>query len=149
MKTFENVFQPSLDEVFHKDFNLKNNWKQEHFKNTNPIILELGCGKGEYSVGLAEKYPGKNFIGVDIKGARIWTGARTALKEQIRNVAFIRIRIEFITSFFAADEVDEIWLTFPDPQAKKRRMRKRLSNCRFLTLYQKFLKAEGIMTGPK
>jgi len=145
MKTFKNVFQPSLEEVFDKDFRLKNNWKQEYFENEKPIILELGCGKGEYSVGLAEKFPEKNFIGVDIKGARIWTGARYALEAEIPNVAFIRTRIEFISSFFGPDEVEEIWLTFPDPQLKKRRNKKRLTASRYLNSYRKFLIDEGLI----
>jgi tRNA (guanine-N7-)-methyltransferase len=145
MKTFKNVFQPSLDEIFNKDFHLKNSWKQEHFGNENPIVLELGCGKGEYSVGLASKFPDRNFIGVDIKGARIWTGARQALSQEIPNVAFIRARIEFITSFFGPGEVDEIWLTFPDPQLKKRRNKKRLTASRFLNSYREFLADGGII----
>jgi tRNA (guanine-N7-)-methyltransferase len=145
MKTFENVFQPSLEEIFNKDFHLKNSWKQEHFGNENSIVLELGCGKGEYSVGLAAKFPERNFIGVDIKGARIWTGAKQALSREIPNVAFIRTRIEFINSFFGPEEVDEIWLTFPDPQLKKRRNKKRLTAPRFLNSYRAFLRAGGII----
>jgi tRNA (guanine-N7-)-methyltransferase len=145
MKTFDNVFQPTTEQVFQKDFGLKGRWASRHFRNGHPIILELGCGKGEYSVGLAERFPGINFIGMDIKGARIWTGARKAYLEKIPNVAFIRTRIEFVTSFFGPDEVDEIWLTFPDPQLKKRRNKKRLTAARFLNLYRKFLKDNGII----
>jgi len=143
MKTFNNVFQPGFDEVFQKDFRLKGLWNKLYFKNTNPIILELGCGKGEYTIGLARAYPQYNFIGVDVKGARIWTGAKVALREGISNVAFIRSRIEFIESFFGKDEIDEIWITFPDPQLKKRRNKKRLTGSRFLSMYRNFLKKTG------
>ena len=145
MKTFSNVFQPSFDEVFKKDFKLKGKWADKHFKNDHPIVLELGCGKGEYTVGLAGLFPGKNFIGVDIKGARIWKGAKHAYLEKIPNVAFIRTRIEFINSFFGKDEVEEIWLTFPDPQLKQRRIKKRLTAARFLNSYREFLKDRGIL----
>lgn len=143
MKTFQNVFQPSFGEVFNKDFHLKGKWAAGHFRNSHPIILELGCGKGEYTVGLATVFPEKNFIGVDIKGARIWTGAKKAQEEKMTNVAFIRTRIEFINSFFGQDEVDEIWLTFPDPQLKKRRNKKRLTAPRFLNSYRGFLRDHG------
>lgn len=143
MKTFNNVFQPEFEQVFNKDFILKGHWASRHFKNKHPIILELGCGKGEYTIGLAERSPDINFIGIDIKGARIWTGARKARLENIPNVAFIRTRIEFVQSFFGPGEVDEIWLTFPDPQLKKRRNKKRLTAARFLNLYRGFLKDNG------
>jgi tRNA (guanine-N7-)-methyltransferase len=145
METFDNVFQPSFEEVFKKNFKLKGRWAGEHFGNDHPIVLELGCGKGEYTVGLAEIYPDINFIGIDIKGARIWKGARKAHRESIPNVAFIRTRIEFISSFFGKNEVDEIWLTFPDPQLKKRRNKKRLTAPRFLNSYREFLKDGGII----
>ena len=145
MKTFDNVFQPSFKQVFQKDFKLKGQWASRYFRNENPIILELGCGKGEYTIGLAERFPDINFIGIDIKGARIWTGAKKAYLEKIPNVAFIRTRIEFINSFFSPAEVDEIWLTFPDPQLKKRRNKKRLTSARFLNLYRGFLKDRGII----
>ncbi len=145
LETFANVFQPSVEEVFRKDFKLKNKWKREYFGNDHPIILELGCGKGEYSVGLAKKFPNINFIGIDIKGARIWTGAKHAIREQISNVAFIRTRIEFINSFFAPDEVDEIWITFPDPQLKRRRNKKRLTASKFLDSYRAFLSDGGFV----
>ncbi len=145
MKTFDNVFQPDFEEVFTKDFKYKSHWASRYFKNNHPIILELGCGKGEYTIGLAERFPQVNFIGIDIKGERIWTGAKKAYLEKIPNVAFIRTRIEFINSFFGQDEVDEIWLTFPDPQLKKQRNKKRLTTARFLTLYRKFLKDNGII----
>ncbi len=145
MKTFDNVFQPAFEKVFNRDFELKGHWASRYFRNDHPIILELGCGKGEYTVGLAERFPDRNFIGMDIKGARIWTGARKAYLEKIPNVAFIRTRIEFIGSFFSQGEVDEIWLTFPDPQLKKRRHKKRLTGARFLNLYRDFLIDNGII----
>lgn len=145
MKTFDNVFQPAFEQVFHKDFEFKGQWASQYFRNKHPIILELGCGKGEYTVGLAERFPDINFIGIDIKGARIWTGARKSYLEKIVNVAFIRTRIEFINSFFSPAEVDEIWLTFPDPQLRKKRNKKRLTAARFLNLYRKFLKDNGII----
>lgn len=141
--TFTNVLQPPFEEVFKKDFWLKGKWHTEHFSNMNPISLELGCGKGEYSVGLARMFPERNFIGLDIKGSRIWKGAKTALQEGLDNVCFIRSRIDFIESFFARDEVDEIWITFPDPQLKK--PLKRLTSTRFLLRYQSFLKPGGII----
>jgi tRNA (guanine-N7-)-methyltransferase len=145
MKTFDNVFQPPFEEVFQKDFELKGKWSREHFKNGHPIILELGCGKGEYTLGLARRFPEINFIGIDIKGARIWTGAKKAHLEKINNAAFIRTRIEFVESFFGPDEVSEIWLTFPDPQLKKRRNKKRLTSARYLNSYRKFLKDNGLV----
>lgn len=145
MKTFRNVFQPVFEEVFQKDFPLKKRWARTHFGNGHPIVLELGCGKGEYTVGLARKYPDKNFIGVDIKGARIWTGAKEAHEKGIDNVAFIRTRIEFIGSFFGPSEIDEIWLTFPDPQLKKRRNKKRLTAPHFINTYGTFLKDGGLI----
>ncbi len=109
------------------------------------MILELGCGKGEYTVGLARIYPEKNFIGLDIKGARIWTGAKAAQDEGLTNVAFLRTRIDFISSFFARNEVDEIWITFPDPQEKRQRQKKRLSGAHFLNRYRAFLKDGGMV----
>jgi len=145
MKTFTNVFEPGFEEVYQKDFRLKGLWNKMFFKNAHPIIIELGCGKGEYTIGLAKEYPHCNFIGVDIKGARIWTGAKMALGEKISNVGFVRSRIEFIESFFGKDEVDEIWITFPDPQLKKRRNKKRLTGSRFLALYRNFLKKDGLI----
>jgi tRNA (guanine-N7-)-methyltransferase len=145
MKTFNNVFQPDFEQVFQKDFELKGHWASRYFRNKHPIILELGCGKGEYTLGLAERFPDINYIGIDIKGARIWTGARKAYLEKVPNVAFVRTRIEFINSFFSPAEVDEIWLTFPDPQLKKRRNKKRLTSARFLNLYRSFLKDNGII----
>ena len=143
METFENVFQYPFAVIEREGFSLKGNWKKDFFKNDNPIVLELGCGKGEYAVGLARRFPDKNYIGVDIKGARMWTGAKAAVKEGISNVAFLRTNIELIDRFFEAGEVSEIWITFPDPQMKK--VRKRLTSTRFLELYRNILIANGIM----
>jgi len=142
--TFPNVFQ--LPGLFNSaDFNLKGKWHEEYFKNKNPLILELGCGKGEYTVGLAEKFPDKNFIGIDIKGARLWRGSKTAYENKMNNVAFIRTRIDHIEKVFAPDEVDEIWITFPDPQPQKTRERKRLTSPVFLKRYSSILKPNGII----
>ncbi len=145
MKSFPHVFEPELKEVFRTDYKLSGSWKQEIFANENPLVLELGCGKGEYSVGMARKFPEKNFIGVDIKGARMWRGAKTSLEEGIKNVAFLRTRIEFIEGCFAENEVDEIWITFPDPQPKDRQEKKRLTGPQFLKRYLSFLKTDGII----
>lgn len=141
-ETFENVFQPEVTDFMNFTHPLKGNWNKNVFKNSNPIVLELGCGKGEYTVGLARMFPDKNFIGVDIKGARIWTGAKSSNVEKLTNVAFLRTRIEIIKSFFDKGEVDEIWITFPDPQMKKRRAKKRLTSSPFLSMYQQLL-ADG------
>jgi tRNA (guanine-N7-)-methyltransferase len=122
---------------------MKGHWREQFFKNDNPIVLELGCGRGEYTVGLGRMYPDKNFIGVDIKGARMWTGATDSMREGMANVAFLRTNIEIIDRFFAEGEVDEIWITFPDPQMKK--VTKRLTSTAFLQRYAKFLKPEGIV----
>ena len=136
METFSNVFQPPYEPM-------AGQWNTRYFNNTNPIVLELGCGRGEYTVGLARKYPGKNFIGVDIKGARMWAGARQAETEGLKNVAFLRTNIEFITSFFSAGEIDEIWITFCDPQMKK--ATKRLTSTFFMQRYQHIMKPTGII----
>ena len=143
MNEFPNVVQASFEEVFRKDYKLKGNWSSSFFGNDNPIVLELGCGKGEYTVGLARQFPDKNFIGIDIKGSRMHTGAQQAFKEGLKNAAFIRTRIELIESFFAHGEIDEIWLTFPDPQMNKKR--RRLTSCRFIEMYSNFLKPGGIV----
>lgn len=123
----------------------KGKWHETVFKNNNPIVLELGCGKGEYSVGLAEKNPTKNYIGVDIKGNRIWTGATQAIDKKLDNVAFLRTQIDFIEQCFAVGEVSEIWITFPDPQAQKSRAKQRLTHARFLNKYKNILKKDGLM----
>lgn len=143
LASFDKVIQPPFEEVFRKDHYLKGKWCPEIFGNNQPLVLELGCGKGEYTVGLARNYPDKNFMGLDIKGARIWTGAKTAHEEGLSNVAFLRTRIDFVNSFFARDEIDEIWITFPDPQEKKRRQKKRLPGAHFLNRYREFLKDGG------
>ena len=143
--TFGNVFQPTREEVISDLFPLKGKWNQDYFKNNYPIVLELGCGKGEYSVGLAEKYPNKNFIGIDLKGARFWRGAKTAVETGLKNVAFIRTQIELINHIFNENEVDEIWITFPDPQIKYKRTKHRMTNSEFLKLYKKVLKPEGVI----
>lgn len=139
----ENVFQPLHKEIFRKDYHLKGKWREEVFKNDNPIVLEIGCGKGEYTVGLGQLYPEKNFIGLDIKGARIWHGAKYASEHSLTNVAFIRMHAEMLESIFAPGEINEIWITFPDPQMAK--ARKRLTGSRFLTLYKQFLKTDGLV----
>ena len=141
--TFGNLIQPEFEEIFKKDHRLKGRWRTDFFRNDNPVVLELGCGRGEYTVSLGEKFRDKNFIGVDIKGARIWRGAKTATENGMSNVGFLRTRIEFIESFFAPGEVDEIWITFPDPQLKKNRVKKRLTAPAFLASYAKFLKPGG------
>ena len=122
VSSFDNCFFLSFEQSREEGLPLKGKWNKEFFKNDNPIVLELGCGKGEYTVGLAKRYPNKNFIGVDIKGNRIWTGAREAVDSKMSNVAFVRTRIDFIEACFAKDEVSEIWITFPDPQPQKTRV---------------------------
>ncbi len=140
---FSNVIQPTRDEVV-RGLPLKGNWLT-FFKNKNPIVLELGCGKGEYSVSLAKKYPNKNFIGIDIKGARFWRGAKTALEENLSNVAFLRTQIELIDFCFSKNEISEIWITFPDPQIKYKRTKHRLVTQPFLKMYEKILKIDGFV----
>lgn len=141
MKTFEHVVQAPFNAVGHNDFHLKGEWANRFFKNENSIVLELGCGKGEYTVELAGRFPEKNFIGVDIKGSRLWKGAKIAQKEELKNVVFLRTNIEIIGQFFGPGEVEEIWLTFPDPQMKK--TRRRLTSTTFLNKYRAFLKKNG------
>lgn len=136
METFTNVFQPPYKPM-------AGHWQDTYFRNDHPIVLELGCGRGEYTVGLAEKYPDKNFIGVDIKGARMWAGAKQAIEKRLQNVAFLRTQIEFITEFFASDEIDEIWITFCDPQMKK--ATKRLTSTYFMQRYQQIVKPNGLI----
>ena len=134
IKTFSNVLEYPE--------NIKGKWK-DFFKNDNEIVLELACGKGEYATGLAQLYPHKNFIGVDIKGNRLWVGAKFALENKLNNVAFLRTQIDKLTNYFAPDEVSEIWITFPDPQLRMSKAKKRLTHPRFLRLYQQILKAGG------
>jgi tRNA (guanine-N7-)-methyltransferase len=143
--TFKNVIQPETGGLFGKDHPVKGTWKREIFGNENPIIIELGCGKGEYTIGLAERFPGNNYIGIDIKGARMWRGARTANERKAGNTAFLRTRIEFINSYFGEDEVDEIWITFPDPHPGKKNSNKRLICPWFLNRYRNFLKNNGVI----
>jgi tRNA (guanine-N7-)-methyltransferase len=137
------VFELAQYDSVGSDHPLKGRWGSEVFGNEHPLVLELGCGKGEYTVSLAELYPEKNFIGIDIKGARLWTGAKAVKEKALKNAVFIRTHIEFLTRFLARDEVSELWLTFPDPQLKK--ARKRLTSTRFLALYQQFLKPGGLI----
>lgn len=139
---FSNVIQPTRQTLENDDFEWKGRWKS-FFNNDHPIVVELGCGKGEYSVGLAKEFPQKNFIGIDIKGARFWRGAKTALEEKMQNVAFVRTQIELIESIFDPSEVDEIWITFPDPQLKFKRTKHRLTNPSFLKKYKHILKPKG------
>ena len=143
METFKNVFQYPFSVLENVPFDMKGHWCDDYFKNNHPIVLELGCGKGEYTVGLARLFPDVNFIGVDIKGARMWTGAKQALAEGLDNVAFLRTNIEMIDRFFAPDEVREIWLTFSDPQMKN--ARKRLSSTYFMNRYRRFLMDGGVV----
>ncbi|MDR1937741.1 MAG: tRNA (guanosine(46)-N7)-methyltransferase TrmB [Tannerellaceae bacterium] len=143
MAGFPHVFQCPFDRIREEGFDLKGRWNEGFFKNGNPIVLELGCGKGEYTVGLGRLFPDKNFIGVDVKGARIWSGAKESLEAGMTNIAFLRTRIELISSFFAAGEVSEIWLTFPDPQMKKRN--KRLTSTSFMQLYRRILTENGVI----
>ena len=143
-ETFHNVIQPTREEVVSDSLELKGNW-HKRFGNDNPIVLELGCGKGEYTVGLAERYPNKNFIGIDIKGARFWRGAKTAIEDGLPNAYFIRTQIELITAVFNENEVSEIWITFPDPQIKYKRTKHRLTNLNFLEKYKSILHDNGIV----
>ena len=143
METYENVFQYPFSVIENVPFEMKGHWHEQYFHNDNPIVLELGCGKGEYTVGLAKLYPNLNFIGVDIKGARMWTGATQAIKEGMKNVAFLRTNIEIIDRFFAPEEVQEIWLTFSDPQMKN--PRKRLTSTFFMNRYRRFLIDGGVI----
>jgi tRNA (guanine-N7-)-methyltransferase len=143
--SYDNVIQPEISEISGKDHPVKGKWQNELFKNKNPIVLELGCGKGEYTIGLANRFPDNNFIGIDIKGARLWRGAKTANEQKLPNVAFLRTRIEFINSFFSENEVDEIWITFPDPHPGGRNSNKRLTSPIFLNSYRLFLKEKGLI----
>jgi tRNA (guanine-N7-)-methyltransferase len=142
--TFPNFFQPTIEEAVN-GFHLKGKWSSGFFKNNNPVVLELGCGKGEYTVALARKYPDRNYIGIDIKGARMWRGCKTSVEEGMTNVAFIRTRVDFISGFFEKDEVSEIWITFPDPQPRKKQVKKRLTSPRFIDRYKQLLAPNGII----
>jgi tRNA (guanine-N7-)-methyltransferase len=144
-KTFSNFFQPSYHELISGGFPFKGRWAEDFFKNDHPLILELGCGKGEYTVGLAQHFPGNNYIGLDIKGARMWKGCKTATDRKMPNVAFIRSRIELIGEFFGPGEVSEIWLPFPDPQPKKPNIKKRLVSPEFLSRYRCILNENHII----
>ena len=143
MKTYPHVFEWPFSLISTSSFPMKGKWNKEFFHNDHPLVLELGCGRGEYTVGLGRLYPDRNFIGVDIKGARMWTGATQSLKDKMENVAFLRTQIEYIDRFFAEDEVEEIWLTFSDPQMKH--VRKRLTSTWFLERYRHFMKDGGIV----
>ena len=144
METFSHVFQPSFSDIrTEQNFAMKREWNNRFFKNNNPIVLELGCGKGEYTVELAKLFPNKNFIGIDIKGARMWTGAKQSIEEGLQNVAFLRTKIEMLPHFFAKDEISEIWITFPDPQMKK--VTKRMTATNFMAKYQQFVQQGGII----
>lgn len=143
MAEFPNVYQYTFEQLESTGFPLRGRWHKDYFRNDHPIVIELGCGRGEYTVGLAERYPEKNFIGFDIKGARMWTGASEALERQMNNVAFVRTHIEFIDRFFAPDEVAEIWITFADPQMKK--VNKRLTCTLFMRRYLNILQSGGLV----
>jgi tRNA (guanine-N7-)-methyltransferase len=143
--TFKNVIQPSREILVDDNFEYKGKWNNLFFKNNKPIIIELGCGKGEYSIELAKLNPEKNFIGIDIKGARFWRGAKTAIDEGLNNIAFVRSQIELIDRIFSEGEVSEIWITFPDPQIKFKREKHRLINLKFINLYKNILVPNGII----
>lgn len=143
MKAWDNVFEPTLDLEIRDNFPLQGKWRTDYFHNDHPIVLELGCGKGEYTVGLAKHYPERNFVGVDIKGARMFVGAKEAWDNQMKNAAFLRTRIDYIETYFGTGEVDEIWLTFSDPQPDK--PRKRLTSELFIKRYRNILKPGGLI----
>ena len=144
LDTFSNTIQPDKKELLKDNFSVKGNWNKE-FKNDNPIILELGCGKGEYTVNLANKFPNINYIGVDIKGSRIWKGAKFSTENQLKNVRFLRTQIEFLPFCFSKNEVSELWITFPDPQIKYRRRKKRLTGTTMLNRYKHILKKNALL----
>lgn len=143
LDTFENVLQYKPDIHEHKLEELKGKWGSAYFKNGNPITLELACGKGDYTLGLARKFPDQNFVGIDVKGDRIWKGAKMALEEKLENVGFVRIQIEALTRIFGEEEIKEIWITFPDPFPKKGKSKKRLTSPRFLDIYRRILVPKG------
>ena len=140
---YPHVFQYPFSVLQEKEFEMRGRWNEAFFKNNHPIVIELGCGKGEYTLGLAKLYPEKNFIGIDIKGARMWSGATQSFEEKMPNVAFLRTHIELLARFFACGEVSEIWLTFPDPQMAK--VNKRMTSSRFMQLYNRILKENGLI----
>lgn len=142
---FQNVIQPEREEVLSGNYHLRGRWAKDFFKNSNPIILELGCGKGEYTVELAKRNPEVNFLGIDIKGARFWRGAKTALEENIPNAKFLRSQIELVDVLFAPNEISEIWITFPDPQIKFQRTKHRMTNPDFLQKYHQILEPDGVI----
>lgn len=144
-EVFENVIQPSRSEIVDEEFQLKGKWKRDFFKNDKPLILELGCGKGEYTLGLAERNKDCNYLGIDIKGARFWKGAKIAFEDGTSNVGFLRTQIELVDQVFAEGEVDGIWITFPDPQIKWKRTKHRITNPKFLKKYKHILTEEGII----
>ncbi len=143
-KTFPHFFQPTYDEL-NTGFILKGKWEEAFFENQNPIVLESGCGKGEFTVGLAQRYPEKNFVGMDLKGARMWRGAKTAYEAKMPNVAFVRGRIENIEHLFGTGEISEIWITFPDPQPRKSDIKRRLTSPAFLDRYRRITKSGSII----
>ncbi|MFO8086732.1 MAG: tRNA (guanosine(46)-N7)-methyltransferase TrmB [Bacteroidales bacterium] len=143
--TFENMFQRNFEELEQDGFEFKGKWKKDFFHNDNPLVLELACGKGEYTVNLARQFPDKNFIGLDIKGARMWKGCKQSNNEGLKNVAFIRTQIELIQRYFGDGEVDEIWITFPDPHLRKSRRKKRLTSPQFLARYHPLLNNNAII----
>jgi len=142
-ETFENLFQHNDFNARTEPFPLKGNWRSGYFKNTHPIVLELGCGRGEYTIGMAQRFPDKNFIGIDRKGARLWRGCKDGIEKKLKNVAFLRIKIEDIEYYFDKNEVQEIWVTFPDPQLRKER--RRLISPNFISKYQKIIDPTGII----
>ena len=143
-KTLPSLFEPEIMDV-QGDYHLKGKWASEVFKNENPIVVELGCGRGEYTIGLARKYPDKNYIGIDRKGARIWRGAKTSYEDNLSNAAFLRTRLEFLANCFGENEVDEIWITFPDPHPKLKKENKRLTSSFYLEMYQDILQPGGLI----
>ena len=143
IRNFQNVIELGYNDIF--DSKISGTWSKDIFLNNNPIVLELACGKGEYAIGLAKKNPNKNYVGIDIKGERIWKGAKEALKMKLDNVRFLRTRIEHLNFIFAEDEISEIWITFPDPFLKKSKSNKRLTSLRFLEIYKKMLVKEGVV----
>ncbi len=144
MRHWGHVFQPPVTHLLEQDFELKGQWAN-YFGNDQPLVLELGCGKGEYTIGLSQRFPAYNFLGIDIKGARMYQGARSAMEMKLSNVAFIRARIEFIPSFFSSSEVSEIWITFPDPFPRPSDAKNRLISAKFLNLYRRFVRSGGLV----